>query len=71
MEKVDQLDLKILKIISVNARIPFKDVAAVCGVHALLFTNAFSALLKLGSLQALATTFARKALAIALVLMSV
>ena len=32
MEKVDQLDLKILKIISVNARIPFKDVAAECGV---------------------------------------
>ena len=32
MEKVDLLDLKILKIISVNARIPFKDVAAVCGV---------------------------------------
>ena len=32
MDKVDQLDLKILKIISVNARIPFKDVAAECGV---------------------------------------
>lgn len=32
MEKVDKLDLNILKIISVNARIPFKDVAAVCGV---------------------------------------
>ena len=32
MEKVDLLDLKILKIISVNARIPFKDVAAACGV---------------------------------------
>jgi len=32
MEKVDNLDLKILEIISVNARIPFKDVAAVCGV---------------------------------------
>lgn len=32
MEKVDKLDLKILKIISVNARIPFKDVATVCGV---------------------------------------
>lgn len=32
MEKVDHLDLKILKIISVNARIPFKDVATVCGV---------------------------------------
>lgn len=32
MEKVDNLDLKILEIISVNARVPFKDVAAVCGV---------------------------------------
>lgn len=32
MEKIDQLDLRILKIISANARIPFKDVAAVCGV---------------------------------------
>jgi len=32
MEKVDKLDLNILKIITVNARIPFKDVAAVCGV---------------------------------------
>lgn len=32
MEKIDQLDRKILKIISQNARIPFKDVAAECGV---------------------------------------
>jgi len=32
MEKIDQLDLRILRIISANARIPFKDVAAVCGV---------------------------------------
>ena len=32
MEKIDQLDQKILEIISVNARIPFKDVATVCGV---------------------------------------
>ena len=32
MENIDALDLKILGIISVNARIPFKDVAAVCGV---------------------------------------
>ena len=31
-ENIDALDLKILGIISVNARIPFKDVAAVCGV---------------------------------------
>ena len=28
MENIDALDLKILGIISVNARIPFKDVAA-------------------------------------------
>ena len=32
MEKIDELDKKILEIISNNARIPFKDVAAECGV---------------------------------------
>jgi Lrp/AsnC family transcriptional regulator for asnA, asnC and gidA len=32
MEKIDNLDRKILEIISQNARIPFKDVADVCGV---------------------------------------
>ncbi|MBP8776744.1 MAG: Lrp/AsnC ligand binding domain-containing protein [Bacteroidaceae bacterium] len=32
MEKIDELDRKILEIISQNARIPFKDVAAECGV---------------------------------------
>ena len=32
MEKIDSLDLQILGIISENARVPFKDVAAVCGV---------------------------------------
>ncbi|MGL5958971.1 MAG: Lrp/AsnC family transcriptional regulator [Phocaeicola sp.] len=32
MEKIDNLDRKILDIISLNARIPFKDVAAECGV---------------------------------------
>ena len=32
MEKIDKLDKKILEIISSNARIPFKDVAAECGV---------------------------------------
>ena len=32
MEKIDNLDKKILSILSKNARIPFKDVAAVCGV---------------------------------------
>ena len=32
MEKIDSLDRKILNIPSKNARIPFKDVAAECGV---------------------------------------
>ncbi|MDR1678226.1 MAG: Lrp/AsnC ligand binding domain-containing protein [Prevotellaceae bacterium] len=32
MEKTDELDRKILSIITRNARIPFKDVAAECGV---------------------------------------
>ena len=32
MEKIDELDRRILKIITQNARIPFKDVAEECGV---------------------------------------
>lgn len=32
MEKIDNLDKKILSILSKNARMPFKDVAAKCGV---------------------------------------
>ena len=32
MDKIDKLDKKILSILSKNARIPFKDVAADCGV---------------------------------------
>jgi len=32
MERIDKLDRKILEIISKNARIPFKDVAAMCNV---------------------------------------
>lgn len=32
MEKIDSLDKQILEIITQNARIPFKDVAAECGV---------------------------------------
>ena len=35
MEKIDKLDKKILGILSKNARIPFKDVAAECGVSAI------------------------------------
>ena len=32
MERIDQLDKKILQILSGNARMPFKDVATACGV---------------------------------------
>ncbi|MDD7318399.1 MAG: Lrp/AsnC ligand binding domain-containing protein [Prevotella sp.] len=32
MDKIDALDIKILSILSGNARMPFKDVAAECGV---------------------------------------
>ena len=32
MERIDKLDRQILEIISQNARVPFKDVAEVCGV---------------------------------------
>ena len=32
MERIDELDRKILKIITQNARIPFRDVADICGV---------------------------------------
>ena len=32
MEKIDDLDRKILTVITQNARIPFKDVADMCGV---------------------------------------
>jgi Lrp/AsnC family transcriptional regulator for asnA, asnC and gidA len=32
MEKVDELDKKILEVITLNARIPFKDVADACGI---------------------------------------
>lgn len=32
MDKIDKLDRKILGILSLNARIPFKDVAAECGL---------------------------------------
>lgn len=32
MEKIDELDRSILKIITQNARIPFRDVADICGV---------------------------------------
>lgn len=42
MEKIDNIDRQILEIIMRNARIPSKDVAAECGVSALLSINVFS-----------------------------
>ena len=46
MEKIDKLDKKILSILALNARIPFKDVAAECGVSRAAFTSAYNILLK-------------------------
>ncbi len=48
MEKVDKLDLKILGIISQNARIPFKDVAEECGVSRAAIHQRVQRLIKLG-----------------------
>ena len=42
MEKIDKLDRQILEIISQNARIPFKDVAAEWVYPAQPSTNVFS-----------------------------
>lgn len=45
MDKIDNLDKKILNIIMQNARIPSKDVAVQCGVsRAVDFTSAYSVL---------------------------
>ena len=44
MEKIDSLDKKILGIISANARLPFKDVAAECGVSRAAIHSEYSAL---------------------------
>ncbi len=48
MEKIDKLDLKILEIISNNARIPFKDVAAECGVSRAAIHQRVQRLIDLG-----------------------
>ena len=39
MDKIDELDKKILQIITQNARIPFRDVADQCGVSSGFFVN--------------------------------
>lgn len=48
MEKIDNLDKKILEIISNNARIPFKDVAAECGVSRAAIHQRVQRLIDLG-----------------------
>lgn len=48
MEKIDSLDKKILEIITNNARIPFKDVAAECGVSRAAIHQRVQRLIDLG-----------------------
>ncbi len=48
MEKIDSLDKNILEIISNNARIPFKDVAARCGVSRAAIHQRVQRLIDLG-----------------------
>ncbi len=48
MEKIDNLDRQILEIISQNARIPFKDVAAECGVSRAAIHQRVQSLIDLG-----------------------
>lgn len=47
-EKIDNLDKKILSIISNNARLPFKDVASVCGVSRAAIHQRVQRLIELG-----------------------
>ena len=48
MEKIDNLDRKILEIITLNARIPFKDAAAECGVSRAAIHQRVQRLIDLG-----------------------
>ena len=50
MERIDNLDRQILEIISQNARIPFKDVAAECGVSRAAIHQRVQRLIDLGRL---------------------
>ena len=50
MEKIDNLDKQILEIITRNARIPFKDVAAECGVSRAAIHQLVQRLIDLGVL---------------------
>ena len=54
MEKIDNLDRKILGILSKNARIPFKDVAAECGVSRAAIHQRVQHLMEAGITQTIA-----------------
>ena len=51
MDKIDNLDRKILSILSQNARIPFKDVAAECGVSRAAIHQRVAKLTNLGIIK--------------------
>ncbi len=51
MEKIDDLDRKILRIITKNARTPFKDVAEVCGVSRAAIHQRVSKMLENGTIM--------------------
>ncbi len=48
IEKIDALDKKILSILSTNARMPFKDVAAECGVSRAAIHQRVQRLIEIG-----------------------
>ena len=48
IEKIDTLDKKILNILSKNARMPFKDVAAECGVYRAAIHQRVQRLIEIG-----------------------
>ena len=51
MDKIDKLDKKILSILSLNARMPFKDVAAECGVSRAAIHQRVAKLTNLGIIK--------------------
>ena len=51
MDKIDHLDKKILEIISCNARLPFKDVAAECGVSRAAIHQRVQRLIDMGVIE--------------------
>ncbi len=61
-EKIDALDRQILDIITKNARVPFKDVAAVCGVSRAAIHQRVQRLIDLGVITGSGYTINPKAL---------